>query len=142
MKHSPTGVNAAVLLKTILNFVEPYKSFIYGKVTWVDPETKTTLEVEIQPRKNSRAICSGCGQQTPGYGRLSGRFEDECCFLAKLFRSGVTECRVMCVDRRCADPFLGQVQSLGVMSGQNDILAAQVVGQDRREQSDRAVTDD
>ncbi len=60
-------------LKTILNHVERHKSFVYGKVTWVDPETKTTLEIEVQPRKNSRAICSGCGQQAASYDRLPAR---------------------------------------------------------------------
>ena len=67
------GDLTAVQLKTILNHVERHKSFVYGKVTWVDPETKTTLEIEVQPRKNSRAICSGCGQQAASYDRLPAR---------------------------------------------------------------------
>jgi transposase len=64
-------------LKTILNYVEPYKSFVYKKVRWSDPQTKTTIEILIEPRANSRAICSGCGCQAPGYDRLqpARRFE-------------------------------------------------------------------
>jgi len=49
-------------LKTILNRVTDYKSFVFGKITWVD-EKQTMLEVELEPRKNGRPICSGCGQQ-------------------------------------------------------------------------------
>jgi transposase len=62
-----------VQLKTILNFVEPYKSFVYKKVRWADPETKTEIEVLIEPRANSRGICSGCGCHAPGYDHLAER---------------------------------------------------------------------
>ena len=60
-------------LKTILNHVEPYKSFVYKKARWSDPGTKRTIEILIQPRTNGRAICSGCGQPAPGYDRLPQR---------------------------------------------------------------------
>ena len=60
-------------LKTILNRVEPFKSFVYGKARWVEGETRPTLEVELHARKNGRAICSGCGRPGPGYDRLSMR---------------------------------------------------------------------
>lgn len=67
--RSPT----AVQLKTILNFVEPYKSFVYKNVRWANPETKTEIEVLIEPRANSRGICSGCDCRAPGYDRLAER---------------------------------------------------------------------
>jgi len=60
-------------LKTILNRVEYFKSFVYGKVRWVDDAARPAIEVEIRPRKNSRPICSGCGQERPGYDRLPAR---------------------------------------------------------------------
>ena len=60
-------------LKTILNHVERHKSFVYQEARWADPETKTEIEIPIQPRANSRAICSGCGQKAPGYDRLAKR---------------------------------------------------------------------
>ena len=60
-------------LKTILNRVEPFKSFVYGKATWVEGKRRPTLEVEVIARKNGRAICSGCGRQRPGYDRLPRR---------------------------------------------------------------------
>jgi len=65
-----------VQLKTILNFLEPHKSFVYKKIQWADPQTKTAIEVRIEPRANGHAICSGCGQRAPGYDRLpTRRFE-------------------------------------------------------------------
>ncbi len=46
-------------LKTILNFVEPFKSFVYGNPGWADPITKTTIDIPIKSRANSKPICSG-----------------------------------------------------------------------------------
>lgn len=60
-------------LKTILNRVEPFKSFVYGKARWVEGEGRLALEVELHARKNSRPICSGCGRVGPGYDRLAER---------------------------------------------------------------------
>ena len=63
-------------LKTILNRVEPFKSFVYGKATWVEGTGRPTIEVEVHARKNGRAICSGCGYRRAGYDRLpTRRFE-------------------------------------------------------------------
>lgn len=60
-------------LKTILNRVEPFKSFVYGKVQWVEGTGRPALEVQLHVRKNGRAICSGCGQRRSGYDRLPER---------------------------------------------------------------------
>ena len=60
-------------LKTILNHVERHKSFVYQEARWADPETKTTIEIPIEPRANGRAICSGCGKPAPGYDRQPAR---------------------------------------------------------------------
>jgi len=60
-------------LKTILNRVEPFKSFVYEKIRWVEGTERLTLEVEVDARKNGRPICSGCGQPGPGYDRLPER---------------------------------------------------------------------
>jgi transposase len=59
-------------LKTILNRVEYFKSFVYGKVRWVDAE-EPTIEVQIEARRNGRPICSGCQHAAPGYDRLAER---------------------------------------------------------------------
>ena len=60
-------------LKSILNRVERYKSFVYGKAQWVEDAARPTIEVRIEPRANSRPICSGCGRAGPGYDRLPER---------------------------------------------------------------------
>jgi transposase len=60
-------------LKTILNRVEPFKSFVYGKAQWVEGREQPTLEVEVRARRNGRPICSGCGRPGPGYDRLPER---------------------------------------------------------------------
>ena len=49
-----------MLLKTILNRVEPFKSFVYGKARWVKDAGRKAIEVEVHTRKNGQAICSGC----------------------------------------------------------------------------------
>ena len=70
------GAITAVQLKTILNRVEPFKSFVYGKVTWVEDAPRPTVEVQMHARKNGRAVCSGCGRRGPGYDHLpTRRFE-------------------------------------------------------------------
>jgi len=60
-------------IKTILNRVQKFKSFVYGAVHWVEEAPVPTLEVELRPRSNGRALCSGCGQQRPGYDTLPQR---------------------------------------------------------------------
>ena len=60
-------------LKTILNRVEPCKSFVYGKSRFVEGAPRPTIEVEVRSRRNGRPICSGCGQLRPGYDRLPAR---------------------------------------------------------------------
>jgi len=49
-----------MLIKTILNRLSKYKSFVYGEVRINDYEE---IEVEIIARSNSKAICSGCNQR-------------------------------------------------------------------------------
>jgi transposase len=61
-------------LKSILNHVEPLKSFVYRRERLVTTaEGSTEIEVEIEPRANGRPICSGCGKKRPGYDRLPAR---------------------------------------------------------------------
>ena len=63
-------------LKTILNRVYQLPGFVYGKIRLVRAEEegeRDRLEVEVRPRANGRALCSGCGQPAPGYDRLQPR---------------------------------------------------------------------
>lgn len=62
-----------MLLKTILNRIERYKSFVYGKVRMLEENGELAIEVEIEARTNGRSICSGCGNPAPGYDRLAKR---------------------------------------------------------------------
>ncbi len=39
-------------LKTILNRVENFKSFVYGRAGWVDDADRPTIEVQIEARRN------------------------------------------------------------------------------------------
>lgn len=60
-------------LKTILNRVQKFKSFVYGKVCWVEESADPAIEVEVEPRTNSKGICSCCGKRRAGYDRLPVR---------------------------------------------------------------------
>lgn len=60
-------------LTTILNRVEYFKSFVYGKTRWVENAAQPAIEVQVRARKNGRPICSGCGRSAPGYDRLPER---------------------------------------------------------------------
>lgn len=60
-------------LKTILNRVEKYKSFVYGEIKLLEQGDDLSLEIKIEPRANGRALCSGCAQPAPGYDQLRER---------------------------------------------------------------------
>jgi transposase len=60
-------------LKSILNRVEYFKSFVYGQAKLVEDGDGLRIEVPIKPRKNGRPICSVCKQPAPGYDRLPER---------------------------------------------------------------------
>ena len=63
-------------VKTILNRVQKFKSFVYEEVRWVDGAQAPTIEAALRPRSNSRAVCSGCGHRRAGYDTLPiRRFE-------------------------------------------------------------------
>ena len=67
-----------MLLKTILNLVTNYKSFHFGKVSFVkkgNPDQH--IIADIHSRKNSKAVCSECGKSCPTYdtNREYRRFE-------------------------------------------------------------------
>jgi hypothetical protein len=71
-----TSSHHRIPLSTILNRVEPFKYFSYGKAKWAEDSGRPKLEVESCVHKNGRAICSGCGPLRPSYHRLpEQRFE-------------------------------------------------------------------
>jgi len=60
-------------IKTILNRVQNFKSFVYSSIRWVEGASEPTIEAVLVPRANGRAVCSGCGRRRPGYDRLPER---------------------------------------------------------------------
>ena len=63
-------------LKTILNRIQNFKSFVYGSIRWVEGAKEPTIEAELRSRANSRPICSECGRKRSGYDSLPiRRFE-------------------------------------------------------------------
>jgi transposase len=64
-------------LKTIINRVTQYKSFVVSKTKLIEDGEHLAIEVEMQPRANGRPICSGCGKPARGYDRATEprRFE-------------------------------------------------------------------
>ena len=61
-----------VTIRTILNQVHPIKKFIYADIRLTE-KSGLCIEAQIQPRKGSQAICSGCHQEAPGYDTLPER---------------------------------------------------------------------
>jgi transposase len=67
---------AGVQLKTILNRIQKYKGFVYKSISWNEDAADPTIDVEVEARSNSWAVCSGCGKKASGYDtRPARRFE-------------------------------------------------------------------
>ena len=56
-----------MLIKTILNKIEKFKSFIYGKITLEWISGAEALIVEVKPRRNTKGICPKCWKRKPTY---------------------------------------------------------------------------
>lgn len=90
-----------MLLKTLLNHVQPYKGFVYTSVKlatsynrfeWEEPR----IIVEVKPRKNSLPVCPNCGVKSPGYDQLPVRLYDYLPVLGVLVYFAYTRRRVDC----------------------------------------------
>ena len=64
-------------LKTILNKCNKYKAFVFSNMRYKEENEEQVIEVNIRPRKNSKAICSGCHKPGSTYDtmREPRRFE-------------------------------------------------------------------
>jgi hypothetical protein len=61
-------------LKTILNRVHKFKSFVYENARWDETWIgRMCLIVTVVARANSRPICSGCEKPGAGYDRMNPR---------------------------------------------------------------------
>ena len=47
-------------IRTVLNHCHKLKSFVYKSEKWEESDSKQYLVVDVEPRKNSQPICSGC----------------------------------------------------------------------------------
>lgn len=56
-------------VKTLLNKIHPLKCFVYETIRLAVIKGRESLVIEVVPRKNSSAICSGCSAPAPGYDR-------------------------------------------------------------------------
>ncbi len=59
-------------LRTLLNRVQKFKSFVYKDVRFSE-EDEPALLITVVPRANGRAVCSGCDEKRPGYDKLGER---------------------------------------------------------------------
>lgn len=62
-----------MLIKTLLNECHPLKRFVYESVGFAQIRGRDSLLVKVCPRKNGRAVCSGCSKPAPLYDRGNGR---------------------------------------------------------------------
>lgn len=60
-------------VKTILNRIERQPGFIYNSCKWHEGADLLAIEITIRPKAGCRPICSGCGQERPGYDSLRQR---------------------------------------------------------------------
>ena len=62
-----------MLVKTVLNKVEHFKSFVFGAVTFEIIDGSEALVIEINARANSKPECSKCNKQGKPHGTLRSR---------------------------------------------------------------------
>jgi transposase len=62
-----------MLIKTLLNQVQKFKSFVYSDVYLSKNKGQDAIEIRVSPRKNAKPICSGCHQTASLYGKLDER---------------------------------------------------------------------
>ena len=62
-----------MLIKTLLNRIQKFKSFVYQNVNLSKIDSRDAIEIQVIPRKNSRAICSICQKAASLYDRLGER---------------------------------------------------------------------
>jgi len=57
-----------MLIKTLLNKVERFKSFIYGDVRFKTVKGSEALVIDIKARRNSKPACPECGKRGKVHG--------------------------------------------------------------------------
>lgn len=62
-----------MLIKTVLNKVERFKSFIYGDCRLTTVDGIDALIIDIKPRRNSKPECPECGRRGKTYDTQAAR---------------------------------------------------------------------
>ena len=62
-----------VQLRTLLNFVEKHKGFVYDRFELSRRRPRPVLRVRVRPAKGRKGICSRCGTSGPTYDTLAER---------------------------------------------------------------------
>ena len=62
-----------MLIKTLLNKVERFKSFIYGTASFIVVNGGDALVIDIEPRRNSQPICPECHKRRSTHDRQPSR---------------------------------------------------------------------
>jgi transposase len=60
-----------MLLTRLLNACHRFPGFVYARARLI--ESANTIEIDVRPRRGSKACCSVCGQAAPGYDQLAPR---------------------------------------------------------------------
>lgn len=56
-----------MLIKTILNRIEKFKSFVYGECCFEEIDNTPSLIVDVAARKNAKGLCPECHESSPSY---------------------------------------------------------------------------
>lgn len=56
-------------IKTLLNRLEKYKGFVYGRIT-LEEGARARLLIEVRADKRCKAVCSGCEEPCPCYDKM------------------------------------------------------------------------
>ncbi|KRP34499.1 MAG: transposase [Opitutaceae bacterium BACL24 MAG-120322-bin51] len=57
-------------IKTLLNRVHQIKGFVYAKIKMIAGPEDPRIIAEVQPRRGSKPVCSGCGKRSAGYDHM------------------------------------------------------------------------
>ena len=63
--------STAMLLTRLLNACHHFPGFVYERARLT--ESTKTIEIEVRPRRGSKACCSGCSRPAAGYDQLAQR---------------------------------------------------------------------
>lgn len=87
-----------MLIKTVLNKVEHFKSFVFGKAQFATINGFDALVIDIKPRKNGKPECSECGRRCKVHDLLPERLFEDVPFLAFKFFFRYAPRRVKCPE--------------------------------------------